>query len=74
MAVSVEHLKTIPERVFQQLREAIVEGTIPAGTKISEAELAQTYGISRGPLREAIAKDAFGQDSTWHHVEHCRRY
>ena len=56
MAVSVEHLKTIPERVFQQLREAIVEGTIPAGTKISEAELAQTYGISRGPLREAISQ------------------
>ncbi|MGY6581772.1 GntR family transcriptional regulator [Klebsiella pneumoniae] len=29
-------------------------GQIPAGSKISEPELARTYGISRGPLREAI--------------------
>jgi len=51
-----DDLKTIPERIFCQLREAIVEGRIPAGSKISEADLAQTYGISRGPLREAISQ------------------
>lgn len=39
-----------------RLREAIVEGGIAAGSKISEPELARTYGISRGPLREAIAR------------------
>ncbi len=47
---------TIPDRVFVQLREAIVDGTIPAGSKISEPELARAYGISRGPLREAIGR------------------
>lgn len=47
---------TIPERVFSLLREAIVEGDIPAGSKISEPELARAYGISRGPLREAIGR------------------
>ena len=56
MASCAGDLKTIPERVFCQLREAIVEGEIPAGSKISEADLAQTYGISRGPLREAITQ------------------
>lgn len=47
---------TIPERIFSLLREAIVEGDIPAGAKISEPELARRYGISRGPLREAIGR------------------
>jgi len=51
-----DDLKTISERIFCQLREAIVEGRIPAGSKISEADLAHTYGISRGPLREAISQ------------------
>lgn len=56
MAACADEMKTIPERIFCQLREAIVEGRIPAGSKISEADLAQTYGISRGPLREAISQ------------------
>jgi DNA-binding GntR family transcriptional regulator len=47
---------TIPDRVFSLLREAIVEGDIPAGGKISEPELARRYGISRGALREAIGR------------------
>lgn len=47
---------TIPDRIFGLLKEAIVEGEIPAGSKISEPELARTYGISRGPLREAIGR------------------
>ena len=47
---------TIPERIFALLREAIVEGAMPAGSKISEPELARAHGISRGPLREAIGR------------------
>jgi len=47
---------TIPDRIFSLLREAIVEGDIPPGSKISEPELARRYGISRGPLREAIGR------------------
>ncbi len=47
---------TIPDRIFTLLREAIVEGDIPSGSKISEPELARAYGISRGPLREAIGR------------------
>lgn len=47
---------TIADRVFDQLRQAIVEGEIPAGSKISEPVLAARYGISRGPLREAMRR------------------
>ncbi|WP_243749474.1 GntR family transcriptional regulator [Pseudoteredinibacter isoporae] len=49
-------LRTIADKVFQDLVTAIVEGSIPAGSKISEPELAKSLGISRGPLREAIAR------------------
>lgn len=47
---------TIAERAFEKIRQAIVEGEIPVGSKISEPELAKKYGISRGSLREAIGR------------------
>ena len=46
--------ETLAEHVFRRIQAAIVQGEIPPGSKISEPELARTYGISRGPLREAI--------------------
>ncbi|WP_042430827.1 GntR family transcriptional regulator [Streptacidiphilus anmyonensis] len=36
------------------LRERILTGGIPSGTRINEVEVARELGISRGPLREAI--------------------
>ncbi|MEZ5478236.1 MAG: GntR family transcriptional regulator [Thiolinea sp.] len=47
---------TIADRLFLDLRRAILEGDMPAGKKISEPELAAIYGVSRGSLREAIGK------------------
>lgn len=46
--------ETLSENVFRRIQAAIVKGDIAPGSKISEPELARTYGISRGPLREAI--------------------
>jgi len=48
--------RTLADRVCAQIVTAIVKGDIPPGHKISEPELARTYGISRGPLREAIRR------------------
>lgn len=48
--------RTLADRVCQQIVTAIVKGDLPAGYKISEPELARMYGISRGPLREAIRR------------------
>jgi DNA-binding transcriptional regulator YhcF (GntR family) len=53
-AISTSQSITLTEHVFKQIQSAIVLGQIPAGSKISEPELARIYGISRGPLREAI--------------------
>lgn len=45
---------TLADNLRQKLVSAIVDGSIPQGSKISEVELATRYGVSRGPLREAI--------------------
>ncbi len=47
---------TIADQVFKKLQKAIVEGDIPAGSKISKPVLAYKFGISRGPLREALSR------------------
>ena len=46
--------ETLGEHVLRQIQSAIVKGEIAPGSKISEPELARAYGISRGPLREAL--------------------
>lgn len=55
-ACALQDPVTIADRLFLDLRKSILEGSIPAGKKISEPELASTHGVSRGSLREAIAK------------------
>ncbi|EAT12108.1 GntR family transcriptional regulator [Bermanella marisrubri] len=48
--------QTLSDRVFEQIQEAIVSGEIPQGEKVSESGIGQRYGVSRGPLREAIRR------------------
>ncbi len=40
--------------VVDRLREMIVSGELPAGSKIREVELCDLLGVSRTPLREAL--------------------
>ncbi len=61
MVWSVPVNLTLTERLHEQLRKEIVEGQIPAGSKLSEPELARRFGISRGPLREVIRRLEAGQ-------------
>lgn len=53
---SISERQTLSEQVFNTLKEAIVAGELAQGSKITEDELAKKYGISRGPLREAIRR------------------
>jgi DNA-binding GntR family transcriptional regulator len=46
--------ETLAERLFEKLTDAIMQGELPLGSKISEPALARRYGVSRGPLREAL--------------------
>lgn len=45
---------TLASRTFDSIKADIIEGELAQGTKIVESDLALKYGISRGPLREAI--------------------
>ena len=47
---------TLADSVFDQLRTSIVKGELPPGSKVNEPQLSKQYGISRGPLREAIRR------------------
>jgi GntR family transcriptional regulator, rspAB operon transcriptional repressor len=40
--------------VCERLREAILSGRIPKGTRLYESQLAKEMGISRTPIREAL--------------------
>jgi DNA-binding GntR family transcriptional regulator len=43
-------------RVYQQLHERIVNGELAPGTRLTENNLATTFGISRTPVREALRR------------------
>ncbi|NNM52139.1 MAG: GntR family transcriptional regulator [Pseudomonadales bacterium] len=47
---------TRADRVFAAIQDAIVKGELKPGSKMSEADLAARYGVSRGPLREALRR------------------
>lgn len=42
------------ERVYNTLRDWIIDGTLVAGEKISDVEIAAYFSVSRTPVREAI--------------------
>jgi DNA-binding GntR family transcriptional regulator len=48
--------RTLRDNVVSLLRQAIVEGTLPAGAELNQAHVAERLGISRGPLREALGQ------------------
>ncbi|SNS77060.1 DNA-binding transcriptional regulator, GntR family [Actinomadura meyerae] len=48
--------KSTVEIVSDELREAIMYGSLEPGAQLGEAELAGRLGISRGPLREAMQR------------------
>ncbi|WP_414828319.1 GntR family transcriptional regulator [Alteromonas sp. H39] len=54
MSLAIEQPVTNADRTFFRLRKDIVEGLIPAGSKLSETELSTKYAVSRAVIREAI--------------------
>ena len=50
----VHESPTLARRTFDSIKSDIINGELAQGSKIVESDLALKYGISRGPLREAI--------------------
>jgi len=46
----------ISDEVARTVRDMIVDGRLPAGERINEVHLSAQLGVSRTPLREALAK------------------
>jgi DNA-binding GntR family transcriptional regulator len=49
-------VRTLSERVFEIVREQIVNGRLPEDTPIRQDALASELGVSKIPLREALAR------------------
>ena len=47
--------QSLMELTAERIREAIIRGELPLGSKVSEQKLADTLRISRSPVREALA-------------------
>lgn len=47
---------TTPSLIARQLREAIATGQFAPGQQLSETSMAQSLGVSRSPLREAMQR------------------
>jgi DNA-binding GntR family transcriptional regulator len=49
-------IRGLREQIANQLREDILAGRFEAGTRLSEIKLAERFGVSRGPIREALVQ------------------
>lgn len=47
---------TLADKVEARLREQIVQGERPTGSRLNEVEIATDLGVSRGPVREALQR------------------
>jgi len=50
----IERHQTLREKILETIREAILKGDLKPGEKVAEPELAERFGISRTPIREAF--------------------
>ncbi|MEV8099836.1 GntR family transcriptional regulator [Kitasatospora sp. NPDC085879] len=48
--------RLLSDEVFQRLRDSIVRGELTPGEKVKDGELAERLGLSRTPVREALAR------------------
>ena len=51
---SYEAPKSAKIRIYEALREWIIDGTLQPGEKILDSEISQYFSVSRTPVREAI--------------------
>lgn len=52
----IERPKSLVDLAVDQIRNAIIDGRLGFGQQVSEVGLADTYGISKTPVREALLR------------------
>lgn len=55
---TIERIKrsTLSSVVTERLRELVIQGSYEPGAQLSEVELADRFGVSRGPIREGLQR------------------
>ena len=48
--------RTLADMVTARMRDAIIQGEVPPGQRLTEPELADSLNVSRSPVREALAR------------------
>ena len=48
--------RTLWQRAHEHLRDEIISGSLTPGTELNEVTLAESLGVSRGPVREALGR------------------
>jgi len=46
--------RTIREQITDRIRDELISGRMPTGKPLREKELAERFGVSRGPVRDAF--------------------
>lgn len=46
--------RTLAEQAFHVIEHAILSGELQPGAELAEVDLSEKYGVSRGPIREAL--------------------
>lgn len=47
---------TLAYRVYEMVKDRILSGELPPGTRLKDDELARTFGVSNTPVREAMGE------------------
>jgi DNA-binding GntR family transcriptional regulator len=58
MAIQIERIKadSVVDLAYQRIRGMIEDGDLPPGARLGQGELAQSFGISRTAVREALRR------------------
>jgi len=54
--LALPHRRSLSDDVVDRLRSAIIRGEFEPDQRLSEAALAEAFGVSRGPIREALTQ------------------
>jgi DNA-binding GntR family transcriptional regulator len=56
MSISPVSRKLLSDEVYERLRDAIVSSELEPGERVRDTDLAARFGLSRTPIREALAR------------------